>query len=145
MKKVISIVLLSLIITGCATKPPVPPADAPSVKESYFAAMSGQTDYVVHKGVNNSQSQSQYYQKDNKIDLPTLKGAMQNPNILARQAEDNQDFPMLPNPQVMLYIYPHFQDGLPIHGNWTTFAMYPSNHYALPSEINTGFNSSTYK
>ena len=144
MNKIITMALSSLCLASCATKPPTPPIDAPSVEESYLAAMSGQTNHVVHQG-NNSSSSRKYYRKNNKIDLPTLKGAMQNPNILARQAEDNKDFLMLPNPQVMLYIYPHFQDGLPIHGNWTTFAMYSSNHYALPSEINTGFNSPTYK
>lgn len=143
MKKIISISLLTLILGSCATKPPAPPADAPSIKESYLAAMNNQTGYVVHHG--NTGSKSQYYETHKKIDIPSLKGAMQNLNLLSQQAKDNENFPMLPNPQVMLYIYPHFQDGLPIHGNWTTFAMYSENHYALPSEINTGMNSQTYK
>jgi conjugative transfer region lipoprotein (TIGR03751 family) len=145
-KKISIAVLISVLMSSCATKPPAPPFDAPDVKESYMAAMSKKTDYVVHKGATNKDGQQAVdYVKPKKVAIPNIEGAMQNPQLLKRQADFNADFPMLPNPQMLLYIYPHFQDGLPLHGNWTTFTMYANNHYALPSEVSTGNNLSTYK
>ena len=149
MFKKISIFLIVTTLVGCATKPKDMPPEAPNMKESYQAAMSGQTDNVVHSDGqstigNDSSSAKKTEKKAKRVDIPSMTGALQNPNLLERQSDVNQGFPMLPNPQIMLYIYPHFQNELPIHGNWTTFSMYSTNHYALPSEINTGGNEKTY-
>lgn len=44
-------------------------------------------------------------------------------------------FPVLPNPDIVLYIFPHIKGEVPIPGYTTTFKLYPQNHYALPGEI----------
>jgi conjugative transfer region lipoprotein (TIGR03751 family) len=140
------LMLMTMMVSSCATKPPPPSSDTPNVKEAYIAAMNGQTDHVVHQGSRNSNPDEQpiEYKKPKKLVIPNLGGAMQNPELLKRQSDFDAGFPMLPNPQVMLYIYPHFQKGLPVMGNWTTFTMFESNHYALPSEVATGHNLKTY-
>jgi conjugative transfer region lipoprotein (TIGR03751 family) len=125
-------------ITGCSTTVPDPQAGAPTMAQSYQGAMND-NPYVSNSDMEHQGSHSNY-KKAKKVTLPTLVGAMQNPNLMVQQALDNRDFPMLPNPQVMIYITPHFQNGLPIHGNWSTFSLYETNHYALPSEIATGSN-----
>ena len=46
-------------------------------------------------------------------------------------------FQKLPNPELKLYVYPHFagNDEIPIPGYYTTFNAYEKTHYALTSEI----------
>jgi conjugative transfer region lipoprotein (TIGR03751 family) len=45
-------------------------------------------------------------------------------------------FPALPNPQLILYIYPHLgEDGAPVPGYATAFPMYERVEYALPGEV----------
>jgi conjugative transfer region lipoprotein (TIGR03751 family) len=45
-------------------------------------------------------------------------------------------FKKLPNPELKLYVYPHFagNDEIPIPGYYTEFTAYERTHYALPSE-----------
>lgn len=139
----------SLFVSGCATRIPEPPKGQPTVSEAYSSALSDD-DYAMHE-TNGSPALAGNAQNNShkrirlstgyRVDVPSMAGALQNPELLKEQARDNQNFPMLPNPQVMVYIYPHVTDGLPIHGNWSTFSLYANNHYALPSEVNTGGNS----
>ena len=128
------------LLTGCSTTMPAPSKFEPTMAESYRAAMLNNAN-VVHGQYSDLTQSTNLSSKNIKIITPTLAGALQNPELLEEQARDNKNFPMLPNPQVMLYIFPHFQGDLPIHGNWTTFSLYSTNHYALPSEVNTGDNS----
>lgn len=46
-------------------------------------------------------------------------------------------FQKLPNPELQLYVYPHFagNEEIPIPGYYTSFNAYEKTHYALPSEI----------
>lgn len=44
-------------------------------------------------------------------------------------------FPRLPNPDLVMYVFPHLSgDGHPVPGYATTFPMYESVQYALPGE-----------
>ncbi|MGH7395628.1 MAG: TIGR03751 family conjugal transfer lipoprotein, partial [Candidatus Methylomirabilales bacterium] len=44
-------------------------------------------------------------------------------------------FPALPNPQLVLYVYPHLgEDGAPVPGYATAFPLYERVEYALPGE-----------
>ncbi len=44
-------------------------------------------------------------------------------------------FPLLPNPMLVLYVYPHLaEDGAPVPGYATAFRMYERDHFALPGE-----------
>lgn len=45
-------------------------------------------------------------------------------------------FPVLPNPQLLLYVYPHLgEDGSPVPGYATAFPLYERVEYALPGEV----------
>jgi len=45
-------------------------------------------------------------------------------------------FPRLPNPELVLYVFPHINGkGRPIPGYTTSFLLYEKEEYALPGEI----------
>jgi conjugative transfer region lipoprotein (TIGR03751 family) len=46
-------------------------------------------------------------------------------------------FPRLPNPTLVLYVFPHLAgpEGLPVPGYATTFTLYERTHYAFPGEV----------
>ncbi|MGH2708017.1 MAG: TIGR03751 family conjugal transfer lipoprotein, partial [Actinomycetota bacterium] len=45
-------------------------------------------------------------------------------------------FPALPNPELVLYVYPHLgEDGAPVPGYATAFPLYERVEYALPGEV----------
>jgi conjugative transfer region lipoprotein (TIGR03751 family) len=49
--------------------------------------------------------------------------------------ETNMLFPMLPNPSLVMYIYPHISgSGVPVPGYATAFKIYETEQYALPGE-----------
>ncbi|WP_150467607.1 hypothetical protein [Francisella sp. SYW-9] len=145
MKRVLLITLI-LVLGSCSLKPAPPPPDAPTVYESYQAAMHDNTDHIVHEGsITDPNSTKSNLIKPKKILIPSMNGVILNPDLTKEQADFNANFPMLPNPQILLYIYPHFQNGLPVHGTYTTMSMYKNNHYALPSEVLTGLNSKVYQ
>lgn len=49
--------------------------------------------------------------------------------------EIDQLFPVLPNPQIVMYVYPHLTaKGRPVPGYSTAFRMYDKEEYALPGE-----------
>lgn len=43
-------------------------------------------------------------------------------------------FPLLPNPSLSLYVFPHLKDGAPVPGYVTSFKLYDRDIYALPGE-----------
>jgi conjugative transfer region lipoprotein (TIGR03751 family) len=50
--------------------------------------------------------------------------------------EINQQFPRLPNPELSLYVFPHFsRKGHPVPGYSSAYWMYEKDEYALPGEI----------
>ena len=50
--------------------------------------------------------------------------------------ELNVRFPRLPNPILIMYVFPHLsKEGTPIPGYSTMFPMYESVEYALPREL----------
>ncbi len=50
--------------------------------------------------------------------------------------ELDSHFPRLPNPTIILYVFPHLSpEGAPVPGYSTIFTLYESVIYALPGEI----------
>jgi conjugative transfer region lipoprotein (TIGR03751 family) len=50
--------------------------------------------------------------------------------------EISQQFPRLPNPELSLYVFPHFsRKGHPVPGYSSAFLMYEKDEYALPGEL----------
>jgi conjugative transfer region lipoprotein (TIGR03751 family) len=52
-----------------------------------------------------------------------------------QESEITQLFPRLPNPDMVMYIYPHLADGnTPVPGYSTVFPFYKEMQYAMPGE-----------
>lgn len=71
------------------------------------------------------------------IDRPAADGAT-DLHGYTQQAhnEIDQVFPLLPNPQLVLFVFPHLSaEGAPVPGYSTAFPMYAVDQYALPGEL----------
>lgn len=52
-----------------------------------------------------------------------------------QESELSQQFPRLPNPDMVMYVFPHLADGsAPVPGYSTVFPFYSRTQYALPGE-----------
>ncbi len=50
--------------------------------------------------------------------------------------EISQTFPRLPNPELSLYVFPHFsRKGHPVPGYSSAYLMYEKDEYAMPGEL----------
>lgn len=120
---------LLLLATGCAgTKESTLPQDGPSMKaiyDAHFAGMARDTN-----GPREALSARQ---------LVTGEGDLAG---FSRSAYTELEtlFPRLPNPTLVLYVFPHLAgpEELPVPGYATTFTLYERVHYALPGEVPGG-------
>ncbi|MEI3776139.1 TIGR03751 family conjugal transfer lipoprotein [Pectobacterium brasiliense] len=52
-----------------------------------------------------------------------------------QESEISQQFPRLPNPDMVIYIFPHLAEGsTPVPGYSTVFPFYSQTQYAMPGE-----------
>ena len=119
--------LISLVLAGCAsTKDTVLPQDGPSMKAIYEG-------HVHEMNTDNPQ---------------VIRGELGSRSIVSgdaalhgytRDAFNEIDvlFPRLPNPTLVMYIFPHLagEAGAPVPGYTTAFPMYEQVEYALPGEV----------
>jgi conjugative transfer region lipoprotein (TIGR03751 family) len=119
--------LISLVLAGCAsTKDTVLPQDGPPMK-------------AIYEG---------HVQEMNARDPQILRGELGNRPILTgesalqgytREAFNEIDvlFPRLPNPSLVMYVFPHLagEAHAPVPGYATAFPMYEQVEYALPGEV----------
>ena len=119
--------LISLALAGCtSTKDSVLPQDGPSMKAIYDAhiqAMNARDPQVIRRELGNRR-------------LDTGDAALQG---YARDAFNEIDvlFPRLPNPTLVMYVFPHLagETKAPVPGYATAFPMYEQVEYALPGEV----------
>ena len=119
--------LISLVLAGCAsTKEAVLPQDGPSMK-------------TIYEG---------HIQEMNARDPQVIRGELGNRPILTGEAalegytrdafnEIDVLFPRLPNPSLVMYVFPHLagEAHAPVPGYATAFPMYEQVEYALPGEV----------
>ena len=118
---------ISLVLAGCAgTKDTVLPQDGPSMKAIYEAhvhEMNTRDPQVVrgelgHRPILAGETALSGYSRDvfNEIDVL---------------------FPRLPNPTLVMYVFPHLagKTRAPVPGYATAFPMYEQTEYALPGEV----------
>ena len=119
--------LISLGLAGCAsTKDTVLPQDGPSMK-------------AIYEG---------HVQEMNTRDPQVIRGELGNRPILTGEAalqgytrdafnEIDVLFPRLPNPTLVMYVFPHLagETQAPVPGYATAFPMYEQVEYALPGEV----------
>jgi len=114
------------LLTGCSTtKENVIPQDGPDMRQIYSEHMR------------RSGTRADLLRQRSELDRP-VKPGRQDLHAYTREAanEINQVFPLLPNPQMVLYVFPHLSgEGAPVPGYATAFPMYPVDQYALPGEV----------
>lgn len=120
----ISLALTSLTMIGCAsTKESVLPQTGPTMKELYEGHMA---DLYASTG------EAGRGQRLPKAGIDHYVG-------FVREAANEIDtvFPRLPNPTLVMYIFPHLSgdERTPVPGYVTTFPFYEKVEYALPGEV----------
>jgi conjugative transfer region lipoprotein (TIGR03751 family) len=119
--------LISLVLAGCAsTKDAVLPQDGPSMKAIYdghIHAMNARDPQAIRHTLGNRRLHTgevglQGYSRDAFNEIDVL-------------------FPRLPNPTLVMYVFPHLagETQAPVPGYATAFPMYEQVEYALPGEI----------
>ena len=116
--------LTSLQLAGCATtKEAVLSQDGPTMKAIYDRHMSG----LQRAG---PQTRTK--------DAPLADAGIDHYRGFVREAarELETRFPHLPNPTLVMYVYPHLSgpERSPVPGYVTTFSFYERIEYALPGE-----------
>ena len=118
---------ISLVLAGCAgTKHTVLPQDGPSMKaiyEGHVQAMQVQEPPIIRGELGNRR-------------LDTGDAALQGYTRDAFNELDVQ-FPRLPNPTLVMYVFPHLAGSThaPVPGYATAFPFYEQVEYALPGEV----------
>ena len=119
--------LISLVLAGCAsTKETILPQDGPSMKaiyEGHLQEMNARDPQVIRNELG---------------DRPILAGEAALRGY-TREAFNEIDvhFPRLPNPTLVMYVFPHLagETQAPVPGYATAFPMYEQVEYALPGEV----------
>ena len=114
-------------LAGCAsTKEAVLPQDGPSMKDIYQG----------HIQEMNAQDPLSIRQELGNRPILTGEAALHG---YTRDAANEIDaiFPRLPNPTLVMYVFPHLagEESVPIPGYATAFPMYERTEYALPGEV----------
>ena len=135
--KLITISLISILgvvnLSGCSSlMSSKMPAGSISMQQSYNNAIDG-TDGSSGSGSLN--------QVRNKVDTLRERNANYSGYTRNQENEINNQFPQLPNPSVVMYVYPH-EAGTgynltPVPGYSTVFPLYQHVYYAMPGELDT--------
>jgi len=122
-------VSISLLLGGCAsTKDAVLPQDGPPIQAIYDAHLHemGAGDPTVVRGA---------------LGTRAIDSGEAGLHGYTREAFNELDvsFPRLPNPTLVLYVFPHLAgaERTPVPGYATTFPLYERVEYALPGEVAT--------
>lgn len=121
-----SLIALALSVTACATsKEDVIPQDGPDMASIY----------ATHQRRAGSQTDARIQREG--LGRPIARG-LGDLHAFTQQAanEINPVFPLLPNPQMVMFVFPHLsREGAPVPGYATAFPMYEIDQYAMPGEV----------
>lgn len=125
--KQLFVIAAALSLTACATsKEEVIPQDGPDMV----------TLYDSHQRA--AGAQRNLTQQRAGLDRPIARGAGDLYAYTQNASNEiDQVFPLLPNPQMVLFVFPHLSaEGAPVPGYATAFPMYQIDQYAMPGEEN---------
>lgn len=129
-KKIPPLLFLSFIsffITACTTAGNAIPKGGPTMAQVYEEAMQKSNGDTLDAARRKVQSQKipdfQNLNNDNHLSVYTRTS----------QNEINHLFPQIPNPQLVIFVYPHFagNNQAPIPGYSTAFSLFERTHYKL--------------
>lgn len=120
-------VVLTLLLTGCSTSKDemLPPGDSTMLElwnDSASAThATGESRATLRRPVTDSERVISQQTRDSYS--------------RTQENEIQQTFPRLPNPDMVMYVFPHLADGnTPVPGYSTVFPFYSQVQYALPGE-----------
>ena len=127
--RLLTLISISGLVAGCAnSKDTVLPQAGPTMKQIYDA----------HFASMNASSLEHARAAAGGRPLDVDSGAL---SAYTRESATELDlhFPRLPNPTLVMYVYPHLAGPahVPIPGYATRFAMYETTEFALPGEVPT--------
>ena len=133
-RALIILVLISGALGGCTAGFVKPYTGSPTMAQTYETAAKGQT--VFYGNTTGAKA---------TVHLPRLSSNKAGDAGKFASVLDSQ-FPKLPNPQNLMYIFGHYAANgeIPVPGHFITFSMYRENHYALPSEIQRPYNDGQF-
>ncbi len=114
--------ILSVALTACSSSKDVTP----------LPQGGPTTAQIVHAGAGEySRSSTRGASQYERITPPNSMSS-----LTSRRLRDlNEDFKRVPNPQILGWVAPHFnQSNMPVPGYFTTFRLYKKDSYALFSE-----------
>lgn len=129
MKRLLFVMSVALVLSGCATS-----------KEELLPA-GEQTMLELWQGKTASGGQRHALAARETLRRPLTVTEQQGMNAEAysysrtQESEISQQFPRLPNPDMVMYVFPHLAGGTsPVPGYSTVFPFYSRTQYALPGE-----------
>lgn len=125
----VTVMVGAIVLTGCSTSKEelLPPGDS-SMLELWQGEDGGGTARnalaardSLHRPLTESESQA--------------TAASDRSYSRTQESEISQQFPRLPNPDLVMYVFPHLADGnAPVPGYSTVFPFYSQVQYAMPGE-----------
>ena len=129
MKRLLFVMSVALVLAGCATS-----------KEELLPA-GEQTMLELWQGKTAGGGQRHALAARETLRRPLTVTEQQGMNAEAysysrtQESEISQQFPRLPNPDMVMYVFPHLAGGTsPVPGYSTVFPFYSRTQYALPGE-----------
>ena len=129
MKRLLFVMSVALVLSGCATS-----------KEELLPA-GEQTMLELWQGKTAGGGQRHALAARETLRRPLTVTEQQGMNAEAysysrtQESEISQQFPRLPNPDMVMYVFPHLAGGTsPVLGYSTVFPFYSRTQYALPGE-----------
>jgi conjugative transfer region lipoprotein (TIGR03751 family) len=139
--RTIALLLISAL-AGCANTKSVFPQDAPTMRETYdrhFENLEGGARPTLDRSGLKGSDLEHPILENSTVEPPPLEDGEAALAGYTRAAHREIDalFPRLPNPTLVMYVFPHLAgaDGVGVPGYATSFAMYERVHYALPGEV----------
>lgn len=126
MKVYIPAMTLVMLLAGCSSKEAILPAGD-----------SMMLDLWQHRSGSVRQGAQARENLRRPLTGPEQHGDRPQADSYSRMQENeiSQQFPRLPNPDMVMYVYPHLADGnAPVPGYSTVFPFYSRPQYALPGE-----------
>lgn len=117
-------VFLEALLSGCTTCANAIPNHEPTMAEIYEQTLYDTNSESIEKARLHVQKIQQ--------------AALNQSNPKAETAEyETTPFPMLPNPPLIMYVYPHLssENEAPVPGYKTAFNLYERNYYAMEGEV----------
>jgi conjugative transfer region lipoprotein (TIGR03751 family) len=134
---VITSISFAVLLAGCSsTSPNVVPSTGPDTLDVYQNHVAGlKTKPTV------PEQDQESAQVEQTVSSRHARSVGQGDHDLAGFTRDANNeisltFPQLPNPELVIYVFPHMSTkGRPIPGYTTSIRMYEKDEYALPGEV----------